>query len=217
MKSSLVLLSLASVFVVGCGGLSPIAPDAASAPGLTSSVSATDSGAARPFFPPINPSGISCPSDAPQIAVSSFGLRMDIDFSEVAGANAYEIQILDYFGRITRLEIPAPAHHAEWYGGTVDNAYRVKLRTINCGGLGNWSESVYHALQDDRQAPPPTQPPTEPKCTVEGCTPPPPAEPKCTTEGCTPPPPTEPHCTAGGCTPPAPPPPIEPRCFRGCY
>jgi hypothetical protein len=131
---------------------------------------------------------------------------MDIDFSEVTGANAYEIQILDYFGKITRLVIDAPAHHAEWYGGTLDNAYRVKLRTINCGGVGNWSESVYHALQDDRpQPPPPPAPPTTP------------SEPQCMVEGCPPPPPTEPQCMVEGCPPPPPPPPSEPECIQGCF
>jgi hypothetical protein len=140
---------------------------------------------------------------------------MDIEFSDVTGASAYEIEILDYFGVITRLVIDAPAHHAEWYGGTLDNAYRVKVRTINCGGFGNWSESVYHALQDDRPAPPPPPPPpTEPKCTVEGCSPPPQctvegcSPPQCTVEGCSPPPP---QCISGGCFPPTP-----PSCGEGC-
>jgi hypothetical protein len=96
---------------------------------------------------------------------------MDIEFSEVTGARAYEIEILDYFGAITRLEIEAPAYRAEWYGGTLDNSYRVKVRTINCGGVGNWSNSVYHALQDNRPAPSPPPPPTEPtepQCII-GC------------------------------------------------
>jgi hypothetical protein len=175
MKSSLIVLTLASVLTVGCAGMSPVAPDAASGLSLKSNAPATAGAAtARPFFPPINPAGISCPSDAPQIAVSSFGMRMDFDFSEVAGAHAYEFEILDYFGAITRLVVDAPANHAEWYGGTLDNAYRVKVRTINCGGVGNWSESVYHALQDNRPEPPPPPPPPppteepEPQCMI-GC------------------------------------------------
>jgi hypothetical protein len=203
MKSSCVLLVLASVLVMGCGGISPLAPDATSVPALKSNALVpSGSGGSRPLFPPISPAGISCPSDAPQIAVGSFGLRMDIEFSEVNGAHAYEIRILDYFGVITQLEIAAPAHRAEWYG-TVDNAYLVKVRTINCGGFGNWSESVYHALQDDRTPPPPppppppTEPPT-PQCMVEGCPPPPP---QCIVEGC----------------PPPPPPPTEPECVIGCF
>jgi hypothetical protein len=171
MKSSLIVLTLASVLVVGCAGMSPTAPDSASAPSLKSNAPVTAGAAtSRPFFPPINPAGLSCPSDAPQIAVSSFGMRMDIEFSEVTGARAYEIEIVDYFGAITRLEVEAPAHRTEWYGGTLSNSYRVKVRTINCGGLGNWSDSVYHALQDDRPEPPPppTSEPTEPQCMV-GC------------------------------------------------
>ena len=172
MKSSLALLVLGSVLAVGCGGGSPIAPDAASTASLKPTVAAASASGSRPFFPPINPAGISCPSDAPQVAVTSIGMRMDIDFSEVAGAYAYEIVILDYFGATTRLVVDAPAHHGEWYGGTLDNAYRVKVRTMNCGGVGNWSESVYHALQDDRPTPPPPAPPPPPP------TPPTPEEPE---------------------------------------
>lgn len=116
---------------------------------------------------------------------------MDIEFSEVKGAFAYEIEILNYFGVKVRLEVPAPAHRAEWHGPV--GLYNVRVRTINCGGLGNWSVAVIHAL-DDKPAPPPPPPPPppvkpEPKC-VSGCEPPPPP-PQCMS-GCEPPPP---QCT----------------------
>ena len=175
MKSPLVLLIFASVLVVGCAGSSPLAPDTASVPGVKTN--ATGSSAPRPFLPPINPAGISCPSDAPQVVLGSLATRLDIDFSEVAGAYAYEIEIMNYFGAITRLEITAPAHRADWYG--VPGMYRVRVRTINCGGLGNWSAEMYQTLDDGTK--PPSPPPVEPPPVV----PPPP------------PPPTEPQCMVG--------------------
>ena len=85
---------------------------------------------------------------------------MDIEFSEVVGADKYEIEIVDYYGVMVRLEVPAPANRAEWYGPV--NLYRVRVRTINCGGFGNWSEDVIHALNaatEPRQEEPPVEPP----------------------------------------------------------
>jgi hypothetical protein len=186
MKSSFVLLLSASTLVVGCAGTSPLAPDAAlaSSPRPIAATSA-GSGAPRSFLPPINPAGISCPSDAPQIAVSSLGLRMDIEFSEVAGANTYEIEIFNYYGEVTRLVVPAPAHRVEWYG-TV-NFYSVRVRTQNCGGTGNWSAYAYQALLDGTVPPaePPIFPlPSEPELEcVSSCEPPPPPPVLCMT-GC---------------------------------
>jgi len=176
MKSSLVLLVFASVLVVGCAGSSPLAPTAASL-SSSSSVSASSDGS-RTFFPPINPAGISCPSDAPQVLTGSLATRLDIEFSEVTGAYSYEIEIMNYFGAITRFEIGAPAHHAEWYG--VPGMYRVRVRTINCGGFGNWSSDVYQTLDDGTipPPPPPVEVPPPPPPTVP--TPPSdPEEPKC--------------------------------------
>src|SRR5262245_38980053 len=94
MKYACTLLLSASV-MVGCGGNSPLSPDAVSGSSQTASAAATGSSGARTpfFFPPIDPPDISCPSDAPQVRVSSYGLRIDVDFSEIKGAYAYEIQI----------------------------------------------------------------------------------------------------------------------------
>jgi hypothetical protein len=178
MKSSFVLLTLASVLIVGCAGSSPLSPTAAAPSRVTSVAASSGSSDARPFFPPINPAGISCPSDAPQLMLGSIAQRLDIEFSEVAGANAYEIEIMNYFGVLTRLEIAAPAHRAEWYGAP--GMYRVRVRTINCGGLGNWSAELFQTLDDGVPPPPPPAPPVEPP------QPPPP-----------PPPPTEPNCMIG--------------------
>lgn len=175
MKSSLVLLLLASALVVGCAGSNPIAPDPASVSSVKDSATGVvGSGAPRTAFPPIGPEGISCPSDAPEIAVGSLGLRLDVDYSPVAGAYAYEIEILDRRGETTRLEVPAPSTRAEWYG--VPGTYRVRVRTINCGGLGKWSVEAFTSLDEGRvpettpPVPPPTlpPPPVEPQCMV-GC------------------------------------------------
>jgi hypothetical protein len=186
MKFASVLLVFVSSLLVGCAGSSPLSPDATSV-SSASSVSATS----QAFFPPIQPTGISCPSDAPQLRVSSFENRMDIEFSEVAGAYAYEIEILNSFGVKVRLEVPAPAHRAEWRGAV--GLYNVRVRTINCGGLGNWSVAVIHGI-DDKPAPPPPPPPPPPgpQCISE-CEPPPPP-PQCMIE-CEPPPPP-PQCTS---------------------
>jgi hypothetical protein len=178
MKFPLVLLIFASVLVVGCAGSSPLAPTSASlSRNSSASSSAASSDGSRAFFPPINPAGISCPSDAPQVLTGSLATRLDVEFSEVAGARAYEIEIMNYFGAITRLEIGAPAHHAEWYG--VPGMYRVRVRTINCGGFGNWSSEVYQTLDDGTiPSPPPVEVPPPPPPTVP--TPPSdPEEPKC--------------------------------------
>ena len=192
MKSPLVLLIFASVLVVGCAGSSPLAPSAASLSGSSVSANASSSNGPRALFPPINPSGISCPSDAPQVLTGSLATRLDIEFSEVAGAHAYEIEIMNYFGAITRLEIAAPAHRAEWYGAP--GMYRVRVRTLNCGGNGNWSVELYQTL-DDGTVPPP-QPP------VEVPPPPPPTTPT------TPTPPTPPSDPEN---------PEEPKCMIGCF
>jgi hypothetical protein len=156
-----VLLTCASVLVIGCAGSSPLAPT--ESPSQAGSVFSNDTSSAgvRSFLPPINPAGISCPSDAPQLALGSLATRLDIEFSEVAGAQAYEIEIMDYWGAITRLEIAAPAHRAEWYGAP--GLYRVRARTINCGGLGNWSAELFQTLDDGtKPPPPPPAPPTTP-------------------------------------------------------
>lgn len=183
MKSPLVLLIFASVLVVGCAGSSPLAPTAASlSRGNSVSANAPSSDGPRAFFPPINPAGISCPSDAPQVLTGSLATRLDIEFSEVTGAHAYEIEIMNYFGAITRLEIAAPAHRAEWYG--VPGLYRVRVRTINCGGVGNWSAELYQTLDDG--IPPPPRPP------VEVPPPPPPTPPTPPSDD-----PEEPKCMIG--------------------
>ncbi len=194
MKSPLVLLIFASVLVVGCSGSSPLAPSAALASGSSVSAIAPNSNSPHALFPPINPAGISCPSDAPHVLTDSLATRLDIEFSEVTGARAYEIEIMNYFGAIKRLEIPAPAHRAEWYGAP--GMYRVRVRTLNCGGTGNWSAELYQTLEDGTVAPP--QPP------VEVPPPPPPTTPVPPT------PPTDP-------VPPPPSDPEEPKCMMGCF
>ena len=91
---------------------------------------------------------------------------MDIAFSEVTGATAYEIEILDIYredGKKVRLVVHAPASRAEWYG--VPGLYSTRVRTINCGGLGNWSAEFVHAIDDDTPRPPPP-PPAEPQCMI---------------------------------------------------
>ena len=122
-------------------------------------------------------------------------MRLDMEFSEVAGAYAYEIEIMNYVGAISRLRIDAPAHRAEWYG--VPGLYRVRVRTINCGGTGNWSAELYQTLDDGIVAPPPP-PPVVPS-------PPPPVEPPVVPPPVVPPP----------VIPPTPP--TEPQCMIGCF
>jgi hypothetical protein len=185
MKFSSVLLIFASVLVVGCAGTSPLSPDAASSSGR-SLASATPASAAQAFFPPIEPAGISCPSDAPQLRVSSFGSRLDIEFSEVTGAYKYEVEIVATDDVKYVLKVDAPAHRVEWYGRP--GLYRVRVRTMNCGGLGLWSTEFLHSL-DDYTPLPPRQPPSEPvpQCMVSGCQPPPESEPppvQCMVSGC---------------------------------
>ena len=168
MKYAHALVALASIVLVGCGTNSPTGPSSISPskPMLASS-SPAPAVTARGFFPPISPPGISCPSDAPQIRVGSLNGRMDIDFSEVTGAYSYEIQIRRYNGAnrydiVDEMKVPAPANHADWYGEM--GKYMVKVRTINCGGLGNWSESIYHALDENGvRPPPPPEPESEPE------------------------------------------------------
>jgi hypothetical protein len=59
------------------------------------------------------------------------------------------------------LDVPAPAKYAEWYGKP--GRHLVGVRTRNCGGYGNWSDAISHAL-DDSIAPPtsPALPPPPP-------------------------------------------------------
>ncbi len=196
MKSSCVLLIFASVFIVGCAGSSPLSPDSVSS--ARAVVSASPTSAAQAFFPPINPAEISCP------------IRCATDPCRVAGPphwksisrrwkaptpTKYEIfrcSASNVYEPFARLEVPSPAHRAEWYG--INGKYLVRVRTINCGGLGNWSDEFLHALDDgtaDRRSPPAPGP----QC-VTGCEPPP--KPQCMT-GCEPPP--GPQCMAG-CQPP---------------
>jgi hypothetical protein len=119
----------------------------------------------------------------------------------VAGASAYEIEILNSFGVKVRLEVPAPAHRAEWHGpfGT----YNVRVRTINCGGLGNWSAAFIHSL--DAKPAPPQPPPPPPQCMSE-CEPPP----QCTDRDvCDREPPPPPQCTDRDVCDGEPPPPPQ--------
>jgi hypothetical protein len=182
-------LLLASALVTGCAGSSPLAPDSASVSNIGTNAAAPSASAPRTFLPPISPAGISCPSDAPQVIVGSLGLRMDIEFSEVTGAYAYEIEIMANDGALTRLEVPATYQRTEWYGSI--GLYRIKVRTMNCGGLGNWSEAVYHTLDNTYVPPPPSKEPDSPVPPVE----PPPV------------PPVEPPVD----------PPMEPNCMIGCF
>lgn len=160
MKSSFLLLTLASVLIVGCAGSSPLAPTDASPTRATSSSVPSGSAEVRSMLPPINPAGISCPSDAPQILLGSLGRRLDIEFSEIVGASSYEIEIVNQGGDVTRVEVPAPAHRAEWYG--IPGTYHVRVRTVNCGGFGNWSDEAIHSLQDG------SMPPASPSPTTPG-------------------------------------------------
>jgi hypothetical protein len=178
MKSSFPLLILASVLMVGCAGSSPLAPTAASPTRATSSSVPSGSAEVRSLLPPINPTGISCPSDAPQVMLGSLGTRLDIEFSEIIGASSYEIEIVNVAGETIRVEVGAPAHRAEWYGSP--GMYRVRVRTVNCGGFGNWSDEVIHSLQEGPALPapssptPPTPPgsgPTDPELTSCSMTP----------------------------------------------
>jgi hypothetical protein len=116
---------------------------------------------------------------------------MDIEFSEVNGAYAYEIEIVDRNLTKVRLEVPAPAHHAEWYAWP--GIFTVKVRTMNCGGLGKWSAEFTHSIGDNTP-PPPAPPVPGPQC-ISSCEPPP-----------------GPQCMFGGC-PPLPPP---PECMLSC-
>jgi hypothetical protein len=158
-QNSLIVAFAVSVLTVGCGSSNPIAPNSVggSSSSLATAAPATPaSGPSAPqaLFPPIEPAGISCPSDAPQIRVGSLGSRMDIDFSDVKGASQYEIQITNNAGALVgHLMVPAPANHAQWYG--LAAPYLVRVRTHNCGGMGNWSESIYHHLSSD--VPPPSE------------------------------------------------------------
>jgi hypothetical protein len=111
---------------------------------------------------------------------------MDIEFSEVTGANAYEIEIIDRNLTKVRLEVNAPAHHAEWYAWP--GIFRVKVRTINCGGLGKWSVEFVHSIGDN--TPPPPSPPPGPQCVSNSCEEPPVPEPQCMFRCEPPPPPT---------------------------
>jgi hypothetical protein len=132
----------------------------------------------RSLLPPINPTGISCPSDAPQVMVGSLGTRLDIEFSEVVGAASYEIEIMNAGGDMTRVEVTAPAHRAEWYGSP--GMYRVRVRTVNCGGFGNWSEEVLHSLHEAPTPPAPPSP-TPPPPVPPGPGPTNPEQPSCST------------------------------------
>lgn len=203
MKSSCVLLIFASVLIVGCAGSSPLAPDSVSGSSARSAASATRGSGSQSFFPPIDPVGISCPSDAPGLRASSIGARMDIEFAEVAGASAYEIEIVSYTGVKHRLLIDAPAYRAEWYGKP--GLYRIRIRTVNCGGFGNWSPDVFHTLDDNTppEVKPPQPPVPGPQCVDGGCPPPVPG-PQCMVGGCEPPAPG-PQCMVEGCEPPPPP------------
>jgi hypothetical protein len=158
-----------------CDGV--LSPDA-----ITGGGQGTTAASGAPVTP-IDTSGVSCPSDAPQLRVGSLGLRMDIDFSEIKGAISYEIQIERFGVRniyepFAHLDVTAPAKRAEWYGKS--GRYLVRIRTKNCGGFGNWSADVEHALAEDvappppppPQAPPPPPPPStpkNPKCTGKKC------------------------------------------------
>ncbi|HLG54849.1 MAG TPA: hypothetical protein VI485_05935 [Vicinamibacterales bacterium] len=180
MKYAYALLVSASFLLVGCGSHSPLSPDAVSglSPGLAASTRPAPGVTAQAYFPPINPPGISCPSDAPQIRVSSLGRRMDIEFSEITGAYTYEIAIDFYKGNVSELiehlEVPAPAHRTEWYGPW-GGRYQVKVRTMNCGGFGQWSDVYSLHLDDEITTPAPTptpipepepEPEPEPQCMV---------------------------------------------------
>jgi hypothetical protein len=177
MKYAYALLLSASFLTVGCGSNSPLSPDAVSglSPSLAASTKPASGVTSQAYFPPINPPGISCPSDAPQIRVGSLGRRMDIEFSEITGAYTYEIAIYFYKGNgselIERLEVSAPAHRAEWYGRWA-GMYQVKVRTKNCGGFGQWSAVYSLHLDDDvtTTAPPPpaiSEPEPEPEQELE--------------------------------------------------
>jgi hypothetical protein len=170
MKLFTALIIAASIAAVGCGSNSPTSPDSARLTSSAIASTATPVSTEAAYFPPISPPGISCPSDAPQIRVSSLGYRMDVEFSEVAGASKYQIEIEKYNttdAETYHMEVPAPAHRYEWYGEI--GMYEVKVRTVNCGGFGNWSQAVYVSL-DGGVVPAPAPTPTpepEPTCTLE--------------------------------------------------
>jgi hypothetical protein len=171
MKRIAILIAV-GVLAQGCAG-SPISPDRVTA--ANSSLGATQTAAlgtstmsTMAVLPPINPTGISCPTDAPQVRVGTFGNRVDIDFSEVFGATKYQIAIEKFVGStktVEILEVAAPAGRYEWYGEPGYH-YEVKVRTLNCAGFGNWSESVGCFIDRATQTQVPG-PPSRPACEMQ--------------------------------------------------
>jgi hypothetical protein len=150
-QSSLALVAAVALMTVACGANSPLAPGAVSRSSASLADAASTAGPSetvairQALFPPIDPPNISCPSDAPQIRVGSFGSRLDIDFSAIKGTIAYEIEIRNSAGDVAALlNVDAPANHAEWSGP--NGAYLVRVRSRNCGGYGKWSESAFHQI-----------------------------------------------------------------------
>ena len=192
MKSSCVLLIFASVLVVGCAGSSPLAPDSVSGSSARSSASARLP-LSRSFRRSTRWGSRARPMHRGSAPVR-LGARMDIEFAEVAGATAYEIEIVGYTGVKSSSGSSGArvSSRVVWDPGL----YRIRVRTINCGGVGNWSADFFHSLDDNTPtaAVKPPQPPTPgPQCMDEGCAPPTPG-PQCMVEGCEPPPPCMDEC-----------------------
>lgn len=159
------------VGTVACGengALGPASPSALSSD--SSAQSSTPGWSARDEsrVPPIRiPAGVTCPSDAPNIYASITSLRLDIEWSFIPMVTGYEIAIerLNVSNAWETAHVGSTgATRYEWRG-TNDSRYRVRVRSLRCGGTGMWSAYFYVSV-DGPKDPSTAAPPTieEPEC-----------------------------------------------------
>jgi len=160
------------ILAIGCAAcdgsnsvLAPTGPSPTTAAAALADTPVTPAPPSLPVsrVPPISvPDGVSCPSDAPVVLVTSTGTRLEIDWSPIPRITGSHVAIEKFDGKVWAQTdtVYVAVANVEWYG-TMGTRYRVRVRSARCGDVGVWSPYFEHTLDSSSSPQPP--PPTGPK------------------------------------------------------
>lgn len=107
--------------------------------------------------------GISCPSEAPIVRVSSYHGRLDVEWRPVADISEYGVAVEEFHEggwRHVATET-SPATYLAVYPKS-SGLYRARVRSLRCNGVGEWSAWVEHRIDSGPGGAPSTPGPTGP-------------------------------------------------------
>lgn len=161
------LLALVVATAPGCGEKS--SQSVANPLGAVTGATALEEGSSGTHtdsrLPPIRvPDGVTCPSDAPTLFVTAQHGHLLIEWSQIPRVSGYEVEI-ERWDALNKWV----AHRTVRVGDSDESIdvqpgygfYRVRVRSLRCGGFGNWSSFVTEPI-DEPAKPPAPKPPVDP-------------------------------------------------------